>query len=51
MRGLLSPVTHGLCRKALHAICNLTCAVIFDATPARILMNIAGQLPLDAAEL
>ena len=45
MRGLLSPVTHALCRKALHAICNLPCAVIFDATPARILMNIAGQLP------
>jgi hypothetical protein len=45
VRGLLSPVTHSLCRKALHAICNLPCAVIFDASPARVLMNIAGQLP------
>ena len=45
MRGLLSPVTQALCRKALHVICNLPCAVIFDPSPARILMNITGQLP------
>jgi len=45
MRGLLSPVTQALCRRALHCVCNLPCAVIFDASPARVLMNISGQLP------
>jgi hypothetical protein len=45
IRGLLSPITHSLCRKALHTICNLPCAMIFDPSPARILMNITGQLP------
>jgi hypothetical protein len=45
MRGLLSPVTQALCRKALHVVCNLPCALLFDAGPSRILMNITGQLP------